>query len=94
MGGGKIVGVGDPRQYTSQFLFKGDFVKLKSINFGYTLPLSSKSKNLGQSIRLYVDLQNLYTRTKYPGWDPEGNQGSQWDLPQLFSASIGGSISF
>ena len=92
---GTIVGMGDPRQWTNQFLFKGDFVKLKSINFGYTLPNTSERNKLFKTLRLYATVENIYTLTKYPGWDPEG-QGLvyQWDLPQLFSASMGVSIKF
>jgi TonB-linked SusC/RagA family outer membrane protein len=86
---------GDARSLTSQFLFKGDFVKLKSITLGYTLPTTSKNRNLIQGLRVYATFENLYTQTKYPGWDPEG-QGyvSDWVLPQLFSASFGVSVKF
>jgi hypothetical protein len=92
---GTIYAQGDKRTWNDQFLYKGDFVKLKSINFGYTLPISSDRKNLFQAFRLYASMENLYTLTKYPGWDPEG-QGlvGQYDLPQLFSASIGVTIKF
>lgn len=99
---GTIVGMGDYRTDTDQFLFKGDFVKLKSINFGYTLPSSVSKKNIFKALRLYATVENLYTLTKYPGLDPEGQglmqqsaqYGTAWDLPQLFSASIGVSIKF
>ena len=92
---GSTVGIGDSRTHTTQFLFKGDFVKLKSINFGYTLPNSLNKRGLCEFLRIYANVENIYTLTKYPGWDPEG-QGwvTQWDLPQLFSASIGLSIKF
>jgi TonB-linked SusC/RagA family outer membrane protein len=92
---GSVTGIGDARTYTTQFLYKGDFVKLKSINLGYTLPISAGKKSLCQALRIYANVENLYTLTKYPGWDPEG-QGlvEQWDLPQLFSASIGVTIKF
>jgi TonB-dependent starch-binding outer membrane protein SusC len=92
---GTIIGMGNPRTWNDQFLYKGDFVKLKSISFGYTLPISFNNKNIFQALRLYANVENLYTLTKYPGWDPEG-QGlvGQYDLPQLFSASVGVSIKF
>lgn len=86
---------GDSRALTSQYLYKGDFVKLKSVTLGYSLPLSPKMKESVQNIRLYASFENLYTLTKYPGWDPEG-QGyvNSWDLPQLFAASFGVSVKF
>ncbi|MEL7588727.1 MAG: TonB-dependent receptor [Prolixibacteraceae bacterium] len=91
---GTILGLGDPRIWTNQFLFKGDFIKLKAITLGYTMPKSNRFK-LFKDVRIYGTLENLYTLTDYPGWDPEG-QGfvEQWDLPQLFSASVGLSVKF
>jgi len=92
---GTIVGMGDPRAPLDQWMFKGDFVKLKSVNLGYTLPASPKLRAVFQSLRLYCTVENLHTITKYPGWDPEG-QGfvNDWDLPQLFSANVGINVRF
>ncbi|WP_439581644.1 SusC/RagA family TonB-linked outer membrane protein [Dyadobacter bucti] len=92
---GTIVGMGDPRVPLDQWMFKGDFVKLKSVNIGYTIPSSPKFRKVFQNMRLYCSLENLYTITKYPGWDPEG-QGfvNEWDLPQLFAASVGVNVRF
>jgi len=91
---GSFVAVGDPRAFTTQFLFKGDYVKLKSVTLGYTL-LSSAQRKFFNTLRVYASVENIYTLTKYPGWDPEG-QGlvNQWNLPQLFSASAGVSVKF
>ncbi|MEO9003280.1 MAG: SusC/RagA family TonB-linked outer membrane protein, partial [Ginsengibacter sp.] len=95
MGDGTIVGMGDPRVPLDQWLFKGDFVKLKSFSLGYTLPAPSNARKIFQNLRLYCTVDNIYTITKYPGWDPEG-QGyvGTWDLPQLFSASVGVNVKF
>jgi hypothetical protein len=92
---GSIVGVGDPRVPMDQSLFKGDFVKLKNISLGYTFSSSPRLQKVFQSFKVYCSLDNIYTITKYPGWDPEG-QGyvTAWDLPQLFSASAGINIRF
>lgn len=92
---GTIIGMGDPRSPLDQWMFKGDFVKLKSVNLGYTFSSSAKLRNVFQSLRLYGTVENIYTHTKYPGWDPEG-QGyvTAWDLPQLFSASVGVNVRF
>jgi TonB-linked SusC/RagA family outer membrane protein len=92
---GTIVGMGDPRVPLDQWLFKGDFVKLKSVSLGYTFPASPNVRKIFQNLRLYCTLDNLYTITKYPGWDPEGQSYVQaWDLPQLFSASVGVNVNF
>lgn len=92
---GTIVGMGDPTHALDQWMFKGDFVKLKSVNLGYSLSPSAKLGKVFKGARLYCTLENLYTLTKYPGWDPEG-QGyvSVWDIPQLFSATMGINVRF
>ncbi|GAB4028687.1 SusC/RagA family TonB-linked outer membrane protein [Spirosoma gilvum] len=52
-------------------VFKGDFLKVRSVTFGYTLPNSLLSKVKMSNLRLYVSGQNLAVLTKYPGPDPE-----------------------
>ena len=92
---GKSVSFGDPRAYTTQFLYKGDYIKLKSVTMGYTLPMTSATKKMFQELRLYASFENLYTLTRYPGWDPEGQSNvGAWLIPQLFSASFGVSVKF
>ncbi|MCG6190143.1 TonB-dependent receptor [Maribellus maritimus] len=92
---GSVVGLGDPRTNTDQFLFKGDYLKLKSVTLGYTLPESSKAGRLFKGLRVYTTFENLLTLTKYPGWDPEGlGTVGQWDIPQLFTATFGVSVKF
>jgi TonB-dependent starch-binding outer membrane protein SusC len=89
------IGLGDPRTNTNQFLFKGDYMKLKSVTLGYTLPASSSVAKVFKDMRVYAMFENLYTLTKYPGWDPEGQSVvAQWELPQLFSATLGLSVKF
>ena len=92
---GTIIGVGDPRVPMDQSLYKGDFVKLKSVSLSYTLPSTTSMKKVFQNMRVYCTVDNIYTMTKYPGWDPEGmGYVTSWDLPQLFSASVGINIKF
>lgn len=52
-------------------LFKGDFIKVKNVSFGYNLPAESLKKVKMSSARFYVSGSNLYIFTKYPGPDPE-----------------------
>jgi TonB-dependent starch-binding outer membrane protein SusC len=52
-------------------VFKGDFVKLRSVTLGYNLPQSLIQKTKLGSIRVYVSGNNLAMSTKYPGPDPE-----------------------
>ena len=56
---------------SSRYLEDGSYLKLRSMVFGYDIPKSLIS-NLGiQRLRIYMNAQNLYTWTKFTGWDPE-----------------------
>lgn len=57
--------------FSSYYIEKGDFLRIRNMQLGYTLPGSLlKKADLG-SVRIYVSAQNLATFTKYSGWDPE-----------------------
>lgn len=69
---------------SSWFVENGDYLRLRNFTIGYTVPL--KSNNLlnktFSNIRVYVAAQNLFTFTKYKGYDPEvGNpDGNPTDI--------------
>ena len=52
-------------------VFKGDFVKLRNLSIGYSLPKSVINNLKLSNARFYVSGQNLAIFTKYPGPDPE-----------------------
>jgi hypothetical protein len=54
---------------TDYFIENGSFLRCKNITLGYTLP---KLKGV-YNARLYVSGNNLFTVTKYSGYDPEVN---------------------
>ncbi|MEG1616390.1 MAG: TonB-dependent receptor [Bacteroidales bacterium] len=59
------------------FLEDGDYLRLKNLTLGYTMPkkLFGKTASAPQ-LRMYVSGENLLTLTKYSGMDPEvGNYG-------------------
>ncbi|MBO2012030.1 SusC/RagA family TonB-linked outer membrane protein [Hymenobacter negativus] len=51
----------------------GSFLRINNLTFGYTLPKTLMSRAKVQTLRFYVTLNNLYTFTKYTGYDPEVN---------------------
>ncbi|MBS1918499.1 MAG: TonB-dependent receptor [Bacteroidetes bacterium] len=57
---------------SSEWLYKGDYLRLKNLTIGYTFPKSFTSALKISSARFYVSGINLLTFTKYPG-DPEVN---------------------
>ena len=50
---------------------KGDYLKLKNLSVGYSLPKAVAQKAYLSNARLYVSMQNVFTITKYTGIDPE-----------------------
>lgn len=49
----------------------GDYVRFKTIQLGYSLPTDLVNSIGIQKVRLYVTGENLFTFTKYTGYDPE-----------------------
>lgn len=58
-------------QMSDLYVENGNYLKLKNITLGYTLPKYISSKLGMQKLRFYVTAQNLFTITKYSGYDPE-----------------------
>jgi len=56
---------------SDRFLESGDYLRLKSITIGYTLPKKYTKKALMDEVRFSFSGQNLYTLTRYTGLDPE-----------------------
>ncbi|MCQ2144483.1 MAG: TonB-dependent receptor [Bacteroidales bacterium] len=56
---------------SSANLFKGDYFRIKQIQLGYTLPKAWSQKAFIDSLRIYASLDDFFTITKYPGFDPE-----------------------
>jgi TonB-linked SusC/RagA family outer membrane protein len=50
---------------------KGDYLKLKNLSIGYSLPQNLAHRAFLENARIYLSAQNLFTLTKYTGIDPE-----------------------
>ena len=77
---------------SDRFLEKGDYLRLKSITIGYTLPKHLTSKARMDEVRFSVSGQNLYTFTRYTGLDPEvggsGIDSNVYPLTRNFTFGI------
>ncbi|OIN55940.1 SusC/RagA family TonB-linked outer membrane protein [Arsenicibacter rosenii] len=58
---------------TTKYLFDGSYVRIRNVNLNYAFPNALTKKLRLQALSLYADVTNLYTFTKYPGYDPEGS---------------------
>ena len=56
---------------SDRFIEKGDFVRLRQLQLGYTLPKKIMQKVFIERLRFYVSGENLFTITGYDGIDPE-----------------------
>ncbi|MCI2082997.1 MAG: TonB-dependent receptor [Bacteroidales bacterium] len=72
--------------------YRGDYVKLKNLQLGYTLPQNITQKFVINKMRLYVSLENIFTITEYPGLDPE--IGTTIGYPLSRNVSLGAQITF
>ncbi|MFA9370164.1 MAG: SusC/RagA family TonB-linked outer membrane protein [Labilibaculum antarcticum] len=58
-------------RYSNKFVEDGSYLRIQSISFGYNLPRKLVSRLGIQNLKVYTNLQNVYTFTKYSGYDPE-----------------------
>lgn len=66
--------LGDPNQNnraSTRFLHNGNYLRLKTIQVGYTLSDAASEKLKIDRLRIYLTGQNLFTLTNYKGLDPE-----------------------
>jgi hypothetical protein len=76
-------------------VFKGDFLKLRSATFGYTLPTSFVNKAKIASARIYVSGNNLFILSDYPGSDPEvSSNGNTSSSPGIDRNSVANGRAF
>jgi TonB-linked SusC/RagA family outer membrane protein len=67
--------IGDPNGNSTvisdRYIENGSYIRMKNITLGYTLPKKYCQFIHVQNLRLYANIQNLFTITGYNGYDPE-----------------------
>ena len=95
--------IGDPNangRDSNRFIEKGDYFRLQTMEIGFNIPFPAKS--LIQKARVYANGQNLWTITKYKGYDPDfnSNDGSfsrgydNGSFPNPRTVSLGVEVNF
>ncbi len=77
---------------SSLYLFNANYLKLKNLTLGYTLPAPVSKKIFMDNLRVYVSIENVFNITKYPGQDPE--LGATPTYTSLRQFAFGANISF
>jgi TonB-linked SusC/RagA family outer membrane protein len=90
---------GNYRKMSSYYLQKGDYMRIKLVQLGYTLPKDVTTRFGANKVRLYVTGENLFTFTKYTGYDPEIAGGNEYGIdrayyPQARTFLFGANIQF
>lgn len=66
----------DKYQISDALVYDGSFFKIKQIQLGYTFPKNWMKKLCVGNLRIYGSLDDFFTFTKYPGFDPEAAANS------------------
>lgn len=99
----RMTAVNPNRNWRSSDLYikDGSYVRLKTIQLGYSLPSSLLEKASLQRLRLFVTAENLFTFTSYDGFDPEIAAGDYFNIgvdkgiyPQSRTISVGANLTF
>lgn len=56
---------------SDRFVEDGSYLRIRNIVLGYRIPANITGKIKMESVRLYVNIQNLHTFSRYKGYDPE-----------------------
>ena len=68
---------------------KTDYIRLKNVQLGYTIPSSLMSKIKLNSARVYVQATNFFTYTDFQGYDPEFFNDPTGIIPQSKNMTFG-----
>ena len=80
---------------STRFLENGAYLRLKNAQIGYTLPKKITEKFYCSRLRFYVTASNLFTITKYSGYDPEVGGGVDYgNYPQSRTFTFGLNANF
>lgn len=91
-----LPGIKAKRSYSSFDIYDASFVRLRNVNLRYNLSdrMVSKLKGLN-GVQVFVQGENLYTWTKWIGFDPEnGNEYNKFAFPNPRTYTAGININF
>ncbi len=84
-------------RFSNLFLEDASFIRCKNITIGYSLPQHILAKAHIYSLRLYANVSNAFTITKYTGMDPEvgswnpleaGYDGGYYPQSRVFTVGV------
>jgi TonB-dependent starch-binding outer membrane protein SusC len=93
---------GDPNanmRISDRYIEDGSYIRFKNITFAYYVPKRILEPMSISNLKLYVSLQNMWTFTKYTGFDPEvgasqtstnvyGLDNGRYPSPRVYSCGL------
>ena len=91
---------GNVGKISDRYVEDGSYIRLQNISLTYTLPAAVNKKLHINNLRVTANAQNVYTFTKYSGYDPEvmdatrgvlgqGVDTGRYPSPRMYSLSLG-----
>lgn len=74
------------------FVHNAAYFRCKNIQLGYTVPKKITKKFFVENLKVYASIDNLFTITDFPGFDPE--VGANVGYPSVRQYSVGLNVSF
>lgn len=94
----RVAGVADNRSSNSWSLHNANYLRLKTLELGYTLPKALTQKAAIDRVRFYINCNNLLTFTQRDGLmknvDPESNSSGIRYYPQMKTYNFGVNVTF
>jgi TonB-linked SusC/RagA family outer membrane protein len=76
-------------QTSSWWMRDGAFIRLKSLEVGYTIPQKTAKKMFLSNCRIYVSGLNPFTWSRFKDWDPElASNGFSYPLQKVYNIGI------
>lgn len=79
----------DNDRISDRYIEDGSYIRLKNISLGYTFDSKMLRKIGLQSLRVYANIQNLWTITGYDGYDPEVGASTQDSYGLVYGLDFG-----
>ncbi|MBO3116997.1 TonB-dependent receptor [Winogradskyella sp. DF17] len=81
---------------TDRYLEDASFLRLRNIVLGYNFADALKDSNFIQNIKVFLQAENLFTWSKWRGWDPESSfrNSDFFDYPTTQIFTIGVDLTF
>ena len=88
-----INGYKNGSNYSSRYLYDGDYLKMKNLILSYTAPKKFYSNLKLEGLKVFVQAENIFILTEMPEFDPETNSSGfryhyAYPTPRTFLAGI------